>query len=74
MPVEFGDETLSKLETDPAFNAGFGRDIVAAFRRRVQAIRAALDERDLRAFKSWHFEKLNGLMHFAKHVSELTNV
>lgn len=60
MQVEFADETLSKLETDLAFNAGLGREIVSAFRRRMQAIRSALDERDLRAFKSWHFEKLKG--------------
>ena len=33
---------------------------MTAFRRRLQAIRAAVNENDLRALKSLHFEKLKG--------------
>jgi len=34
--------------------------IVRKFRQRIQDIEAAPDERDLRALKSLHFEKLKG--------------
>lgn len=60
MDVEFADSDLDQLETDPAFNAGLGMNIVKAFRRRMQGIRQAADERDLRAMRSWNFEKLKG--------------
>jgi proteic killer suppression protein len=60
MEVEFADEWLDRLETDPGFNAGFAREIVRAYRMRMQMIRAALDERSFYALKSLHFEKLKG--------------
>lgn len=60
MNVEFGDETLRKLYLNAQFTGGFGRDIVKAFRKRVQFIVAALDERDFYAMKSLHYEKLKG--------------
>jgi len=37
-----------------------GHDIVKAFRKVVQVIRNAMDERDLYAMKSLHYEKLKG--------------
>jgi proteic killer suppression protein len=51
---------LDRLETDPAFTCGFGRNIVRAFRKRMHLIRQAVDERDFRALRSWNFEKLKG--------------
>jgi proteic killer suppression protein len=60
MDVEFADEQWDRLETDPEFNAGFARDIVRAFRKIMQAIRSAPDERTFYGMKSLHFEKLKG--------------
>ena len=60
METEFADESLRRLESEAAFTGGFGREIVKAFRKRMQMIRAARDERDFYAMKSLHFEKLKG--------------
>lgn len=60
MQVEFKNSDLDRLETDARFTAGFGPDVVKAFRRRMQAIRAAVDERDLAAVRGNNFEKLKG--------------
>jgi toxin HigB-1 len=60
MDVEFADEKWDRLETDPAFNAGFAREIVRAYRKLMQVIRSAPDERTFHAMKSLHFEKLRG--------------
>src|SRR5437773_10156105 len=58
MDVEFKDASLDQLETDAAYSAGFGDALVKAFRRRMQQIRAASDERTFYALRSLHFEKL----------------
>jgi len=60
MDVEFADEKLDRLETDARFSAGFDQAIVKGFRRRIQNIRAADDERDLYAVKGNRFEQLSG--------------
>src|SRR3546814_16889943 len=60
MEVAFEDPALQKLESDPAFTAGFEAAIVKAFRKRMQLIRAAVDERTFYAMKSLHYEKLKG--------------
>jgi proteic killer suppression protein len=60
MEVDFEDDSLRRLEVDPSYDAGFGREVVRAFRKRMQVIRAAPDERDFYALKSLHFEKLKG--------------
>jgi proteic killer suppression protein len=60
MEVRFADEDLQRLEVDPDFNAGFADEIVVAYRKRLQLIRAAPDERDFYALKSLHYEKLSG--------------
>lgn len=54
------DARLDKLETDADFDGGYQQSIVKAFRRRMQQIRAALDERDFYNQKSLRFEKLKG--------------
>ena len=60
MDVEFDDHELDRLETDASFNAGFSQEVVRAYRKKMQQIRAFRDERDFMALKSLHFEKLKG--------------
>ncbi|MBX9850076.1 MAG: type II toxin-antitoxin system RelE/ParE family toxin [Rhodocyclaceae bacterium] len=60
MDVEFDNEDLDRLETDPQYSAGFPQEIVRAFRKRMQQIRAAHDERDFYAAKALRFERLKG--------------
>jgi proteic killer suppression protein len=54
------DNDLDRLETDAGFDGGFPQAVVSAFRKRMQMIRAATDERAFYALKSLHFEKLKG--------------
>jgi proteic killer suppression protein len=60
MEIEFRNSDLDRLETDISFDGGYGRDLVRAFRKRIQSIRAAIDERDLHAVRGNNFEKLKG--------------
>ncbi|KAF0844264.1 proteic killer suppression protein [Methylovorus glucosotrophus] len=60
MEIEFEDEQLERLEIDSSFYAGYPLAIVRAYRKRIQTIRAATDERAFYALKSLHFEKLVG--------------
>lgn len=60
MEVEFADENLNRLEIDLQFTAGFEKEVVRGFRKVMQVIRAAPDERDFYKLKSLHFEKLQG--------------
>lgn len=60
MEVDFDDEQLDRLETDRDYDAGFGREVVRSFRKLMQIIRGAPDERDFYALKGLHFEKLEG--------------
>ena len=60
MDVAFKDSSLDRLETDPGFDAGFGQPVVKAYRKRMQQIRAATDERLFYTLRSLHFEKLKG--------------
>jgi toxin HigB-1 len=58
MDVTFKDQSLDRLETDATYSAGFGNDVVKAFRKTMQHIRAAQDERTFYARNSFRFEKL----------------
>ena len=60
MEIEFKDNKLGRLETDPRFTAGFAAGLVSTYRKRIQLIRGIPDERDLYSLKSLHFEKLKG--------------
>ena len=60
MEVDFEDDDYRQLEDDPKFSGNWAQAIVSAYRRRMQQIRAAADERDLYALKSLHLEKLKG--------------
>ena len=60
MEIAFADKSLERLETDADYSAGFGDAVVRAYRKRLQQIRAATDERAFYALRSLHFEKLKG--------------
>jgi proteic killer suppression protein len=60
MEVEFKDADLDRLETDARFTARFAAGVVSAYRKRLQVIRNATDERDFYNLRSLHFEKLQG--------------
>jgi proteic killer suppression protein len=60
MRVRFAPGPLEQLEADPKSTGGFSAEIVRLYRKRMNLIRSAADERDLYALKSLHFEKLKG--------------
>lgn len=60
MKYECRDSELERLAIEPSFNAGFAAEVVKAYRKRVQQIHAATDERDLLALRSLRFKKLKG--------------
>lgn len=60
MDAEHEDKDLDRLEFEASFNGGLDQALVKAFRKVMQWIRQAPDERDLYAIKSLHFEKLQG--------------
>lgn len=60
MDVKFEDPSIQRLEADPNFTSGYDAAIVKAFRKRLQLIRASVDERTFYSLKSLHYEKLKG--------------
>jgi proteic killer suppression protein len=60
MKVRHADKDLERLEWDSTFTGGFAKEIVRAFRKVMNFIRNAKDERDLRSMRSLNFEKLKG--------------
>ncbi|MFA5890848.1 MAG: type II toxin-antitoxin system RelE/ParE family toxin [Actinomycetota bacterium] len=61
MRVEFADDGLRRLYEEPAFHdPKLGPDVTKQFRKKVNFLIAAHDERDLRNYKALHFEKLAG--------------
>lgn len=60
MEVEFADGALSLIETDRAGETGLPVGVIKSARRKLTVIRAASDDRDLRNWKSLHYEKLKG--------------
>jgi toxin HigB-1 len=59
--IEYGDEELRRLAEEADFRPKqWGRDLVVAYRRKIQVLDSALDERDLRAMRSLNLEKLKG--------------
>ena len=60
MEVRFRDPDLDRLERDAQWSGGWDPALVKAYRKRMNFIRQAQDERDLRAWKSLRFEKLRG--------------
>lgn len=60
MQVQFDDAALEDLETNPKAGADRPQAVVRGFRKAMQAIRAAADERDLYQLKGLRCEKLKG--------------
>ena len=60
MEIEFEDGSLERLESDLSYDGGFPPAVVKSFRMKMNFIRQATDERDLRNWKSLRFEKLKG--------------
>lgn len=60
MDVEFDSDDLDRLETDAAFTAGYGPEIVRGYRKVLWAVRSAHDVRDLYASRGLRFEALKG--------------
>lgn len=60
MDVTFADDDLERLEVDLGFGGSFPQAVIASFRRKMQHIRAAADERDFYAMRSLRYEKLSG--------------
>jgi proteic killer suppression protein len=60
MDVSFKDQSLDRLEIDATYSVGFGDAVVKAYRKAMQHIRAASDERTFYARRAFNFEKLKG--------------
>lgn len=60
MKVEFEDDDLERLLYDAAFKPRYSPEVVSMYRKRMQYILEATDERAFRAMKSFHYEKLKG--------------
>jgi len=56
----FANKKLEQLYTAEAGANKYPPEVVDAFFKKMALIRTAKDENDLRAFKSLHFEKLQG--------------
>lgn len=60
MDFRFKDKSLQRLYTDREYTGGYAVAVVSAFRRRMQTIQNAPDERTFYGLRSLHFEKLKG--------------
>ena len=60
MRFEFRDLGLEEVYFNPSATLGRGPAVDKGFRKVMNRISAALDERDLREFKGSHYEKLKG--------------
>ena len=60
MDVRFKDASLERLEVDAAYSGGYAAAIVKAFRKRMQQIRSAPNDRIFYELRSLRFERLKG--------------
>ena len=60
MDVTFADDKCRVLRDDPNAKTKFGPNVVRAYRKVMNIIASARDERDIRAMKSLRFEALEG--------------
>lgn len=60
MEIVFADETLALIETDEAGATRLPVAVIKSARRKLTVLRAAIDDRSLRNWKSLHYEKLRG--------------
>ena len=61
MQIEYDDDSLRRLAEDVDFRAPeWSAEVTRSFRKKVQILTAATDERDLAALRGLRFEKLKG--------------
>ena len=61
MRIVFEDDDLRRLAEGASYAPRrWGADIIKAYRKKIQVLRAATDERDLYALRSLHLEQLKG--------------
>jgi len=60
MKIVFANAGLALIETDRAGETRLGVAVIKAARRKLTVLRAAIDDRSLRNWKSLHYEKLRG--------------
>jgi proteic killer suppression protein len=60
MEVEYDDDSLRRLETDPGFTAGLDAAVVQSFRHRMQLIRAAIGEKTFSALRFLRYQPPQG--------------
>lgn len=60
MKIVFADETLGLIETEEAGATRLPVAVIKSARRKLTVLRAAIDDRSLRNWKSLHYEKLRG--------------
>lgn len=59
--ILFEDDELRRVAEDVSYTPKqWGPDIVKAYRKKIQILTHAVDERDLRALRSLHLEQLKG--------------
>lgn len=60
MRISFADEKLGLIETEEAGATRLPVAVIKSARRKLTILRAAIDDRSLRNWKSLHYEKLKG--------------
>jgi proteic killer suppression protein len=61
MEIKFEDkQKIALIETEDAAKTKFPISVINSCRKKLNALRAAVDERDIRNWKSFHYEKLKG--------------
>lgn len=60
MEVVFADPALELIETEEAGRSRLPVPVIMSARRKLIVLRAAVDDRSLRNWKSLHYEKLKG--------------
>ena len=59
--VEYRDDQLRRLVEDSEYRPKrWEVEVIRAYRKKIQLIGAAMDDRDLRAIRSLHLEQLSG--------------
>lgn len=60
MRIVFANDWLASIETDEAGATRLPVAVIKSARRKLTVLRAAVDDRSLRNWKSLHYEKLKG--------------
>ncbi|WP_159759807.1 type II toxin-antitoxin system RelE/ParE family toxin [Sphingomonas sp. 8AM] len=60
MRIVFADDALALIETDEAGATRLPVSVIKSARRKLTLLRAAIDDRSLRNWKSLHYERLKG--------------